>query len=42
MGLAIIPRIVKAHGGQIWAAPNTPRGAKFEFRLPTETPELQS
>ncbi len=42
MGLAITRRIIKAHGGQIWAAPNTPRGAKFEFRLPTDTPELQS
>ena len=40
MGLAITQRIVEAHGGQIWATPNTPRGAKFEFRLPTDAPEL--
>ena len=40
MGLAITRRIVEAHGGQIWATPNTPRGAKFEFRLPTDAPEL--
>lgn len=40
MGLAITQRIVEAHGGQIWATPNTPRGAKFEFRLPTDGPEL--
>ena len=40
MGLAIARRIVEAHGGQIWATPNTPRGAKFEFRLPTDAPEL--
>lgn len=40
MGLAITRRIVEAHGGQIWATPNTPRGAKFEFRLPTDGPEL--
>jgi C4-dicarboxylate-specific signal transduction histidine kinase len=39
MGLAITQRIVEAHGGQIWATPNTPRGAKFEFRLPTDGPE---
>ena len=39
MGLAITRRIVEAHGGQIWATPNTPRGAKFEFRLPTDEPE---
>jgi C4-dicarboxylate-specific signal transduction histidine kinase len=41
MGLAITRRIVDAHGGQVWATPNTPRGAKFEFRLPTDTPELR-
>jgi signal transduction histidine kinase len=42
MGLAITRRIIKAHGGQIWAAPNVPQGAKFEFRLPTETSGPQS
>jgi signal transduction histidine kinase len=40
MGLAITRRIVEAHGGQIWASRNTPRGAKFEFRLPTDEPDL--
>jgi signal transduction histidine kinase len=39
MGLAITRRIVEAHGGQIWATPGTPRGAKFEFRLPTDGPQ---
>jgi C4-dicarboxylate-specific signal transduction histidine kinase len=39
MGLAITRRIVEAHGGQIWATPSTPRGAKFEFRLPTDGPQ---
>jgi K+-sensing histidine kinase KdpD len=32
-GLAISRSIVKAHGGQIWAAPNQPRGAVFRFTL---------
>jgi C4-dicarboxylate-specific signal transduction histidine kinase len=39
MGLAITRRIVTAHAGQIWATPSTPRGAKFEFRLPIDRPE---
>jgi signal transduction histidine kinase len=34
MGLAISRSIVEAHDGQIWAMPNTPRGAIFQFTLP--------
>jgi C4-dicarboxylate-specific signal transduction histidine kinase len=34
LGLAISRSIVKAHGGQISAAPNQPRGAVFRFTLP--------
>jgi PAS domain S-box-containing protein len=34
LGLAISRSIIKAHGGQIWAAPNQPRGAVFRFTLP--------
>jgi PAS domain S-box-containing protein len=34
MGLAISRSIVEAHGGRIWATPNTPRGAVFQFTLP--------
>jgi C4-dicarboxylate-specific signal transduction histidine kinase len=34
MGLAISRSIIEAHGGQLWAKANTPRGALFEFALP--------
>jgi PAS domain S-box-containing protein len=34
MGLAISRSIIEAHGGRIWAAPNSPRGAVFRFALP--------
>jgi C4-dicarboxylate-specific signal transduction histidine kinase len=35
MGLAISRSIIEAFGGQLWAEPNSPRGAKFQFSLPT-------
>ena len=35
MGLAVSRSIVEAHGGRLWAAPNEPRGAVFQFTLPT-------
>ena len=34
MGLAICASTIEAHGGRIWASPNTPRGAIFQFTLP--------
>jgi signal transduction histidine kinase len=34
MGLSICRLIIEAHGGQIWAAANRPRGAVFQFTLP--------
>ncbi len=39
MGLAISRTIIKAHGGKLWATPNVPKGAIFQFRLPTDGEE---
>jgi PAS domain S-box-containing protein len=34
MGLSICRSIIDAHGGKLWAEPNEPRGAVFQFTLP--------
>jgi signal transduction histidine kinase len=34
MGLAISRSIVESHCGRIWATPNSPHGAVFQFALP--------
>ena len=41
MGLRISRSIIESHGGRLWAADNSPRGASFYFTLPTkaEAPE---
>jgi PAS domain S-box-containing protein len=35
MGLSICRSIVDAHGGRLWASPQTPWGAVFQFTVPT-------
>jgi PAS domain S-box-containing protein len=39
MGLPISRTIIEAHGGELWAARNEPRGAIFQFRLPARGEE---
>jgi PAS domain S-box-containing protein len=34
MGLAVSRSILEAHGGRLWATPNQPGGAVFQFTLP--------
>ncbi len=38
MGLSMCRSIIEAHGGKIWAGANVPRGAMFQFILPSMRP----
>jgi signal transduction histidine kinase len=40
MGLSICRSIIDAHGGRLWAEANEPRGAVFQFTLPSLQNEL--
>ena len=36
MGLAVSRSIIEAHHGHLWATPNKPSGATFQFTLPKD------
>jgi PAS domain S-box-containing protein len=40
LGLSICRSIIEAHGGRLWASPNEPRGAIFQFTLPEVVTQL--
>jgi C4-dicarboxylate-specific signal transduction histidine kinase len=41
IGLAVSRTIIESHGGQLRALPNVPKGAVFQFRLPTNSEVIE-
>jgi PAS domain S-box-containing protein len=42
IGLSICRSIIDAHGGRLWLEANEPRGATFQFTVPSAASELRS
>ena len=42
IGLSICRSIIDAHGGRLWVETNGPRGAAFQFTIPSASSELRS
>jgi signal transduction histidine kinase len=40
LGLSICRAIVETHDGRLWATPNIPQGAVFQFYLPVNSPTI--
>ena len=38
MGLSICRSIIEAHGGRVWASPNTGPGMTFQFTISADAP----
>jgi signal transduction histidine kinase len=42
MGLSICRSIIEAHGGRLWASPNSPHGSVFQFTMPVTAKGISS